>query len=122
MRQPEEIRLGTPARDAVPAVVLYDDEEGLTVADGTPSPAAWHPEATEPVVAWQGTARDARVYAEMASLMVASGELLADEPEVAEPRRAATSMRTYRRSTSARSSARPGSRPGQSCPQRGPTR
>ena len=83
MRQPEEIRLGTPARDAVPAVVLYDDE-GLTVADGTPSPAAWHPEATEPVVAWQGTARDAHVYAEMASLMVASGELLADEPEVAE--------------------------------------
>ena len=83
MRQPEEIRLGTVGRDVLPAVVLYDEEDELIVAEGTPSPAAWQPAATEPVLAWQdaGTAKDARVYAEMASLVAASGELLADEPE-----------------------------------------
>ena len=79
LRQPEEIRFGNTT-EALPAVVLYDEEAELTVAEGTPSPSAIVAEPTHPVVAWQGPPRkDGRVYAEMASLVAASGELLADE-------------------------------------------
>ena len=73
--------VGEHAGSAPTTVLLHDEEAGLGVAEGAPSPASLLPVTTEPVLARQGDADEAGVYAEMALLVAASVENLAEEPQ-----------------------------------------